>query len=238
VASRWRSGLAWLRAADLRLLVELLAIGVLILAFLAISDQVTDLDSDAIDRGILLGLRNAPDDPIGSRAVESAVIQISALGSGAVTGLIVLIATAYLMLAGRWRYALLVVACAIGTLVWMELLKGLYERPRPTVVTQIDPIGGLSFPSGHSMIAAALYPTLAMLVAGTLERRRLRVFAVAAGALLALLIGISRLYLGVHYPTDVLGGWTVGLGWALICGLVIRRIGGERGLDPDAPRPT
>src|SRR5512134_1163350 len=125
--ARWRAWLDWLRAGDLRLIGELFAIGILLLVFFAIGNQVADLDTDGIDNAILLALRNTPDDPIGSEGFQGAVMHISSLGSGAVTGLIVLFATAYLMLAGRWRYALLVLVCALGTLVWMELLKSLYE---------------------------------------------------------------------------------------------------------------
>ena len=227
--SSWvRDRLEWLRAADLRLLAELAAIALLIVAFVWIGSAIGELDPGAFDRAILLALRHAPDDPIGSRDVEVAVMHLSALGSGAVTTLIVLIAIAFFALAGRWRYALLVAACALGTLLAMELLKSLYARSRPTVVTQLDPPGGLSFPSGHSMISAALYLTLGVLIARAMPTRRLRVFAIATAAFLAILVGLSRIYLGVHYPTDVLGGWTAGLTWALICGVAVRHLGKRR----------
>jgi undecaprenyl-diphosphatase len=228
--------LDWLRARDLRLIAGLAAIGLLGLAFIKLGRAVTGAELHEFDNAILLALRAAPDDPLGSPGVEAAVMHISALGSGAVTGLIVLIATIYFALAGHWRYALLMIACAVGTGVGMSVLKDFYERVRPTVVTHIDPPGGLSFPSGHSMISAALYMTLAVLIARTLPRRRLRVFVVATGALLALLIGISRLYLGVHYPTDVLAGWTAGLLWALVCGLIVFRLGKRGAEDMPSPR--
>ena len=215
----------WLRARDLELIASLAAIGVLILLFLALADEVTELDTQKIDEAILLALRTAPDDPIGSSKVEAAMMHISALGSGVVTGLIVVLTTVFFVLAGHWRYATLLVACSAGVGVVMTLLKGLFERARPTVVTHIDPPGGMSFPSGHSMISAALYMTLAVMIARTLDQRRLRVYVVACGAFLAMLIGFTRVYLGVHYPSDVLAGWTLGLTWALICGLVVRQLG-------------
>jgi undecaprenyl-diphosphatase len=224
--SAWlRSRLDWLRARDLRLMATLVAIGVLALIFLRIGNEVSAGATDRIDRAILLAFRNSPSDPIGSPVIEAAVMHISALGSGAVTTLVVIIATLFFALAGRWRYAIFMVACAAGTAICMSLLKGLYERPRPTVVTQLDPPGGLSFPSGHSMISAALYVTLGVLIARALPTRRLRVFAVATGAFLTMIIGLSRLYLGVHYPTDVLAGWTAGGAWALLCGVVINVLG-------------
>ncbi|MCE9576380.1 MAG: phosphatase PAP2 family protein [Deltaproteobacteria bacterium] len=214
-----------LRARDLRLVAVLLAIGVLALVFLAIGEAISDGETDRIDRWLLLALRNSPADPIGPPSFEAAVMHLSALGSGAVTGLVVLIATGVFALAGRWRYALLMIACAGGTLVGMSLLKDLYSRARPTIVVAIDPPGGLSFPSGHSMISAALYLTLGVLIARALPTRRLRVFAVATGAFLTMLVGLSRIYLGVHYPTDVLAGWTAGAAWALVCGLVVQLLG-------------
>ena len=233
---RLRKTLDWFRARDLQLLAALAAIGMLILVFVALADEVTELSTQEFDESILLALRAAPDDPLGPYEVEAAIMHVSALGSGVVTTLIVLIATGFFVLAGHWRYAGLIVACSVGCGVVMSLLKGLFERARPTVVTHIDPPGGLSFPSGHSTISAALYMTLAVLIARTLERRTLRVYVVCMGVLMMVLVGTSRLYLGVHYPTDVLAGWTLGLTWALICGTVVRQLG-KRGVE-DIPQPN
>ena len=228
--TRWlRARLDAVRARDLRLVAGLFALGVLALVFLKLGNEISEGETDRIDRALLLVFRNSPSDPIGSAAVEASVMHISALGSTAVTALIVIIATLFFALAGRWRYAVLMIACATGTVIGMTLLKGLYSRPRPTVVTPLELPEGLSFPSGHSMISAALYLTLGVLIARALPTRRLRVFAVATGAFLTMIIGVSRVYLGVHYPTDVLAGWTAGAAWALICGLVVQLLG-ERGV--------
>jgi undecaprenyl-diphosphatase len=213
----------WLKNQDLRLLMELAIIGALVVVFLKIAHEAND-GSESLDRAILLGLRNNPDDPIGSDGVQAAIMHLSGLGSGAVTSLVCVIAVTFLCLAGRWRFAGLVIACAAGTLVMMLILKGIFERPRPDFVRWIDPPGDESFPSGHSMIASALYPTLAVLIARALPTRRLRVFTVVCGVFMAGMIGLSRLYLGVHYPTDVLAGWTVGCTWALVCGIVARKL--------------
>jgi undecaprenyl-diphosphatase len=217
---KWKG---WRKNADLRLLLELAVIGALIVTFLLIAHLVGE-GSESFDHAILLGLRNSPEDPIGGPGVQAAVMHLSGLGSGAVTTLVTMIAIIFLCLAKRWRFAGLVLACAIGTLLVMMILKGIYDRPRPTVVIAIDPPGDESFPSGHSMISSALYPTLAVLIARALPTRRLRVFTVACGVFMAGMIGISRLYLGVHYPTDVLAGWTVGVTWALICGIAARKL--------------
>ena len=148
---------------------------------------------------------------------------------------IVLISIIFFVVARHYRYALLMLACSLGTLAGMAFLKNFYERERPTVVTHFDPPGGHSFPSGHSMISAALYITIAVLIARTLEKKRQRVTVVAIGALLTMLIGFTRLYLGVHYPTDVLAGWTAGLLWALLCGLIVQRLGKSGSKDMPAP---
>lgn len=232
LAAWLRARYDWLRARDLVIVAEIAALGGLTLLFLELGRAVTGLDTDAFDRSVLLALRHAPDDPLGPPWLENAMMHLSALGSGAVTSLIAVISSAFLALAGRWRYALLVVACAVGTVVAMELLKGFYERPRPTVVVAIDPPGGESFPSGHSMISSALYLTLSVLIARTLPHRRLRVFAVLTGVFLAAMVGFTRLYLGNHYPTDVIAGWTAGAMVALSAGLVIQALGrrGVRGV--------
>ena len=221
----WESRLpTWLQQRDLRLVLELIVLAGLVLAFLKIGHEIGDDSMERFDRAILLAFRASPGDPLGSPGFEAAIMHLSGLGSGAVTGLVTVIAVAFLCLAGRWRFAALVLACALATLLAMWLLKGIYERPRPSIVTAIDPPGDASFPSGHSMISSALYLTLATMIARALPTRRLRVFAVAIGALLTLMIGVSRLYLGVHYPTDVLAGWTVGATLALACGILARKL--------------
>lgn len=233
---KWR----WLRGADLTVPAALAAIGLLAVLFLKIGHEVGESEHRDLDERILLAFRHAPDDPIGSPKVEAAVMHISALGSGAVTTLVAAIAVAFLFLARRRRYALLVAAAALGTAGLMTLLKHLYSRERPTVVSHLDPPGGLSFPSGHSMISTALYLTLAVMIARTQTEHRLRRFIIGTGCLLALLIGVSRMYLGVHYPSDVLAGWTAGLAWAIACSIVAHILGrrGDVEVPPTPPEPA
>lgn len=233
---RWTEArIKWLRAPELRLLVILGLMGLLLLGFLVLGSEVAEGDTQTFDRAILLAFRNTPADPVGPRWFENAVVHISALGSSAVTGLVSIIAVSYLLVAGRRRFALLVAICALGTVLWMSLLKYFYGRERPTVVVALDPPGGLSFPSGHSMVSAALYLTLAVMISRALPERRLRSFVVGVGAGLAVLIGLSRIYLGVHYPTDVVAGWTIGLIWALTCGLLARWLGGKGKVEVAGP---
>jgi undecaprenyl-diphosphatase len=235
IDEKWR----WLRGADLTVPAALIAIGVLAVVFLKIAHEVSERDTHDLDERILLAFRDAPDDPKGSYKVEAGIMHISALGSGVVTTLVSVLAVGFLWLARRRRYALLVAACALGTAPIMVALKNLYGRERPTVVTHLDPPGGLSFPSGHSMISTALYITLAVMIARTQREHRLRRYIIGAGCLLALMVGLSRMYLGVHYPSDVVAGWTAGLAWAITCSIVAHLLGrrGQVEVPPTPPEP-
>lgn len=230
---KWR----WLRGADLTVPAALIAIGVLAFVFLKIAHEVGERDTHDLDERILLAFRDAPDDPRGSYKVEAGIMHISALGSGTVTTFVALVSVAGLWLGRRRRYALLVAACALGTAFIMVGLKQLYGRERPTVVTHLDPPGGLSFPSGHSMISTALYITLAVLIARTQKEHGVRRYIIGVGCLLALMIGLSRMYLGVHYPSDVVAGWTAGLAWAITCSVVAHLLG-RKGQVEVPPTPS
>ncbi len=116
---------------------------------------------------------------------------------------------------------LVVVATAGGGLL-NEVLKWWFARKRPEIVPHLVSVGSASFPSGHSMLALVTYLTLGALLARFASRRRSRTYCIVVSLLLALLVGLSRVYLGVHYPTDVLAGWSAGLAWALPCWLVAR----------------
>ncbi len=235
IAAGLRTLARWLRA-DLRLVVELLLLFGLVWLFFALAALASRATATDFDIAVLHLLRRDPPGlvPVGPRWLQSAIVNISALGSGAVATLVVLLVVGFLLLARKPRLAGLVVACGLGSALVTHLLKSFYERGRPNVVGVIQPAAGLSFPSGHAMVSVALYLTLGVLIAGSLRQRRLRVYVVAAAALLAFLIGFSRVYIGVHYPTDVLAGWTVGLALALACGLVERALQRRGTVEPGA----
>ena len=209
---------------DLTLLLGLFVLALLALGFLTLADLVSEGRVTTFDHAILLACRADPAGlrPAGPSWLAKAMVDITALGSSTVATLIVVVAFGFLLLARKPRIAALVVVACAGAGVTISLLKAFYERGRPNVMRVIVPAEGLSFPSGHASIGIALYLTLGILIAGSLERRVLRIYVVAASAVLALLVGVSRVYIGVHYPSDVLGGWTLGLGWALFCGLFER----------------
>jgi len=224
-----------LQPHDLRLLATLTLIAVLIAGFVYLAGEITAITTTRIDRAILLSLRTRdPSDPIGPPWVEYALINLSALGSGVVVAVLALAVAGFLFLDGRPRYALLVIVCVAGTWLAMDVLKQLFGRERPTVVPHLVEESGRSFPSGHSMTAAAVYLTLGELLARALPKRRLRIYVVAVAAVIAVLVGFTRLYLGVHYPSDVVGGWAIGSAWALALGVATRTGRVRAAAAPDA----
>jgi undecaprenyl-diphosphatase len=118
----------------------------------------------------------------------------------------------------------LLLISTLGGLLLSLLLKGHFSRPRPDVVPRLAEVYTSSFPSGHSMLSAVIYLTLGALLSRLVERKGLKVYILSVAMLLALLVGVSRVYLGVHYPTDVLAGWSIGLSWAILCWLVARKL--------------
>jgi len=151
---------------------------------------------------------------------------------GSVTGLLLVCAAVigFLLFSDRVRTALFVLAATSAGIVLAGLLKQIYDRPRPSLVPHLVEVTSSSFPSGHAADSAIVYLTLAALLARTVQERPLRIYIIGTAILLTLLIGVSRVYLGVHWPSDVVAGWTIGAAWALACSLALARVrlpGGE-----------
>lgn len=188
-------------------------------AFFELAEDVPEGAYRRLDRLILLGMREPenPAQPIGPTWVAEAVRDVSALGSEAVLALIVTGVVGYLIFSGRkLRAVALLVACGGGA-VLNTGLKMIAHRPRPDVVPALTPVTSSSFPSGHSMVSAIVYLTLALLITRGEPRRSARIWVIALAGLIAVAVGISRVYLGVHFPTDVVAGWCAGTAWAIGC---------------------
>lgn len=208
----------------------LLGIAAPLWAFTEIAEEVGEGDARAFDESVLLALRTSDHaDPIGPHWVENAVLDLTALGGFTVLALVTLLAIGYLFAIKRWNDALLLLAATLGGTAISEGLKVGFNRPRPDLVAHIVETTSMSFPSGHAMLSAVTYLTLGAVIAHTQPRASLRGYVLGAAILLTLLIGVSRVYLGVHWPTDVLAGWCLGAAWALVCWIVATWLTRDRG---------
>ena len=200
----------------------------LVSCFGVLASEVLESETLAFDHRVLRAMRGPDGRPLGPEWLQSALVNLSALGSSAVATLIVVLASAFLILTRRSRLAALLIACGVVAAIVIVLLKDYVGRERPSVVVTLDSVRSLSFPSGHSLIASAIYPTLGILLATTFEERRSKIFVFVTAAMLAVLIGFTRVYLGVHYPSDVLGGWMLGLALAIVCGVTCHKVQSQR----------
>jgi undecaprenyl-diphosphatase len=216
--------LGLLRRWDLAMLVAMLTIVAGVWTFVVVADLVRTGDTQAFDERILRDLRRSDDPalPIGPVWLREVGRDVSALGS--ITGLTLLTVAVlgYLLLARSYHAAGFVAVAISGGWLLSSLLKSMFERARPSVVPHLDIVHSSSFPSGHSMLSAVVFLTLGSLLARLTASYYLKVYFVSVAFILSGLVGISRVYLGVHYPTDVLAGWTAGLVWAILCWLVAR----------------
>ncbi len=217
-------------AREFRTLVLMLLTGAGIWGFIELADEVAEGQTRAVDTAILLALRNPadPTDPIGPRWVEEMFRDFTALGGVSVIVFITLGAAGYLALLRKHRTVLLLAIAVGGGLLINTLLKLGFDRPRPDLVPHGAYVYTASFPSGHAMLATATYLTLGALLARVLPDRRTKFFVLTMAVVLCLLVGFSRVYLGVHWPSDVAAGWMIGAAWALIWWLVARWLQRER----------
>lgn len=205
---------------------------VLLYAFVALAGEVMEGDTHALDTRILQALRKAddPSTPLGPAWLRAALLDLTAVGGPTVIILVVGAVAGFLCLQTRYRTAMVVVAAAVSGEVVNMLLKQLFMRPRPDVVPHLRDVASASFPSGHAMESAIVYLTLGVMLMRVAERRITKLYCLGIAVLVTFLVGSSRVYLGVHYPTDVLGGWMLGFLWASICWLTEQRFDTSAGV--------
>jgi undecaprenyl-diphosphatase len=233
---RGRRLVDWLGGHELSTLVAFVGLAAGLWAFAAIADEVLEGDTQTFDQTVLLSLRTAddPTDPLGPTWVEELARDVTALGGIGILTFITLAVIGYLWMEGQPRAALVVLAAVLGGLVLGHLLKWQFARPRPDLVPHEAQVYTASFPSGHSMMSAATYLTLAALLARVHSRRLLKAYFLVLAGLLTVAVGVSRVYLGVHWPTDVLAGWTLGACWAVLCWLLARWLQRHGEMEPEA----
>jgi undecaprenyl-diphosphatase len=208
-----------LSRAETRFFASLLIIAGLLLAFGLLAEEVIEGETLPFDRKLLLALRQAgnPGVQIGPPWLPEMMRDISALGSTFVLGIILLAVTGYLLLVRKRAAAWLMLGAVLSGVVSNNLLKLSFARPRPDLVTPAVRVFTASFPSGHATMSAITYLTVGALLARTHSELSVRIFFMTLAGLLTVLVGVSRVYLGVHYPTDVLAGWCIGTAWAMGC---------------------
>lgn len=217
--------LALLRRVELRVLVLLAVLPALVWVFLIIGGEMIEGDTLGLDRELLLSMRSPGDlgDPIGPPAFEEAMRDVTALGSFTLLTLVTVVTVIGFAIHRLWVHAAVMAGTALLAQACSSLLKIAYDRPRPDLVPHGVDVYSASFPSGHSMLSAAIYLTVAALAAHLEVTGRAKILVFVLALVLMAVIGISRVYLGVHWPSDVLAGWCAGAAWALAAWLAVMR---------------
>ncbi len=244
---QWRpfaSRLVALARTEFLALAAVLAVCLGVMTFIEIADDMTEADGQAFDTMVLEALRPHADKsvPAGPWWMEEAAADITSLGGLSVLGLFALIATGFLLIQRKQLSAALLVGGLLSGVALSEGLKSLFERARPPAAFQVVETINASFPSGHTLMATIFYLSIGTMLARTVSQRRQKVYVMAVAALLALLVGLTRIYLGAHWATDVLAGWSLGIAWAMLLWLIawaVERYQSRHATGPhDRPTPV
>lgn len=211
--------------AEFVLVAALAVIATMVLAFIEIADEMTEGEAHAFDMWVLTSLHPDsanPADPIGPFWLDHAAVDLTSLGSVAVLTLIALAAAGFLILRRKWAEAGIIVVAGAGGLTLSQTLKSVFARERPPEIYRAAEILNESFPSGHAMLSAVMFLTLGAMLSQAATGRALRVYIMSIAIVLMLTVGLTRVYLGVHWATDVLAGWAAGAAWATLCWLAGR----------------
>lgn len=187
--------------------------------FLEVADSVLEGETRSVDEMLLLAMRTPGDlsDPLGPAWIEEMARDVTALGGMAVLVFVTLATLLYFLLMGMRLNAVFVAGAVVGGSLLSMFFKAGFDRPRPTLVPHESHVYSASFPSGHSMMSAVVYLTLGVLLAHIHDRSVIKGYFLGLALLITGAVGLSRVYLGVHWPTDVLAGWAAGAVWAMAC---------------------
>lgn len=218
--------LEWIGRYETSVLAAIVIMATAVWLFIEIADQVRDGDTLSFDEWAIRTLRD-PENPsvaIGPKWLAVVGRDLTALGGVTFLALLTMSVTGYLWLRKMYSAGTLVFAITVGASLSSVALKGYYHRPRPELVPHLTDVYTSSFPSGHAMLSTVVFLTLGTLLGRFTAEWRLRAYFLGIALTLCLLVGVSRVYMGVHYPTDVLAGWVAGLVWGLICWLVTKEL--------------
>lgn len=230
-----RAILSWVGKHEPAVLLALLLMVVAVWGFIELADEVSDGDTARFDDWAVRALRHAddPSQPLGPRWLWEVGRDITALGGIAVLSLLTAAVVGFLWLRRMYGAMTLVLAATLGGTVMSLVLKQFFERPRPELVPHLSHVYTSSFPSGHAMLSATVYLTLGTLLGQFVQGFHIKAYFLFVAMVLTALVGASRVYMGVHYPTDVLAGWAAGLAWALACWLVARWLQKQGAVEPE-----
>ncbi len=225
VQRKFSNTIRWFASHDLAVLLAVLVVVTGTWGFVVLAGKMVEGRGQTFDEWAIRCLRRPEDTAvlIGPRWLVEAARNVTALGGVPVLACVNLAVAGGFLFRRKFKALAFVLAAVIGGLLLMLLMKEYFSRPRPQVVPYLCAVDGSSFPSGHSMMSAIVYLTLGVLLASGIAQWRFRLGLLAMALLLAGLVGVSRVCLGVHYPSDVLAGWTAGLVWATFCWLLARK---------------
>jgi len=228
---RWRS-----RALkpDARLLIAFVIVVAIVCAFAALASVATAGGTLAIDRWLIAWLRDPVDSslPLGPRWFRSMMLDLTGWGNTASLTMLTGIIIGYLLVMRRAATAVYLASATAGGALFNSILKAIIDRPRPDVVAHLVEVNSASFPSGHAMNSAVVFLTLGAVLSRVHKQPGVRAYILTVAILLTLTIGFSRVYLGVHWPSDVMAGWLVGGVWATLCWMLARRLQRQETLEP------
>lgn len=216
---QWLRFLRHVARKELLLLVMPLLLVVGIFGFASVTEEVVEGDAIHFDEWAILALRDV-EQAVGGHFLRDSARDITSLGSGVVLVIVTCAVAGWLAIRKSWHEVVLLLASLIGGVTLSLLLKGAFERERPALVEHYDVVSTYSFPSGHALLSAVVYLTLGAVLARLFSQRRVKLYLLGVASFLAFAVGLSRVFVGVHYPSDVLAGWCAGAAWASLCWLV------------------
>lgn len=215
----WRRALRVARS-EIAALSALLIVGLGVMAFVEVADDMTEADGQMFDQAVLHWLQPVAGHPRGPWWLHEAAVDLTSLGGISVLTLFAVIALTFLLIQRKRLSALLLVVGLAGGVALSEGLKAFFERERPPVEYQAVETLNASFPSGHALLSTVFYLSLGVMLTRAFPRKRLKAFVLGAAVFIALLIGLTRVYLGAHWASDVVAGWCAGAAWAMALWLI------------------
>ncbi|MDP2121626.1 MAG: phosphatase PAP2 family protein [Hoeflea sp.] len=218
-------------------LVAILTLGVYL--FIEIAEEMAEGEIRRIDERLFLSLRvtGDPSTPLGPPWLQEIALEVTAIGGYPLIVLTLAAVAGFFIVTRRYGAAVYAVLAVGSGALLSQSLKEHYGRPRPDLVDHLDTVHTLSFPSGHAMMTTVAYLTLASLVIGFLPDRRARIYVLSVAVFVAFIVGVSRVYLGVHWPSDVAAGWALGAAWASLSWLILHLVN-QRNVARTRPEDT